>query len=122
VNFMWRNRYRFWLLTNIPLRALALISVHATANKRVPGLLTILHHNMQYRGKGGDTDNREDTSNRSYSKQTVLLQSSHLKFQLSTHIHILPVALYFPMNRVDIIFLSSFNHAFPKIQCQLKIA
>ena len=36
---------------------------------------------------GGDGDNRKDTSYRSYRKHPLLLQSSHMMFQQSTHTH-----------------------------------
>jgi len=51
------------LSPNISLRAVALNSVHATANPIAPELLVI---------QGGDGANREDTSYRSYRKHPLL--------------------------------------------------
>jgi hypothetical protein len=42
--------FGYILRTNIPLRGLALIFVHATANTIAPDLLLILLHHREYRG------------------------------------------------------------------------
>jgi hypothetical protein len=115
--------YRFWLHSNIPLSVLALISVHATANTNVPGLLTTLLHHIHCRGLGGRihttgkilpikvTENRLFYFSRVTSSSTTAHTFTY--FLLPSYIWI---------NGVEYIFLCSFNHAFHKIQCQPTIA
>ena len=57
------------------------------------GLSAIL---LNYRNMRGDGDNREVTSNGSYRKQCLLLQSSHFMFQQITHNYILSADMILP--------------------------
>jgi hypothetical protein len=77
----------------------------------------MLLHYSEYRdgvGVEGGGDNREYTSKRSYKKQPLLLQLSHLMFHQSTHtITFYPLPSYSQKIGGDNVFLSFFHHALP---------
>jgi hypothetical protein len=70
-------------------------------NYSVPGLSSGSPRHKEYRGEWGFGDDREDTPNRSYRKQPILLKSNHLMFTRAHSLTSCSLPWYFLSDPVD---------------------